>query len=71
MYCENPAADAAIGYYAALAESREILCNIHTEIPKEIFVDSLELFDGAFQFDGKCDKCLRRAATGRKNAISI
>lgn len=43
MYCENPAAGAAIGYYAALAESSGISCNIRTEIPKEPFIDSLEL----------------------------
>ncbi|WP_352399835.1 ATP-binding protein [Anaerotignum sp.] len=43
MYCENPATGAAIGYYAALAESNGISCNIRTEIPKEPFIDSLEL----------------------------
>lgn len=43
IYCENPAANAAIGYYAALAKSKDISCNIRTEIPKEIFIDSLEL----------------------------
>ncbi|PHV70500.1 ATP-binding protein [Sporanaerobium hydrogeniformans] len=43
MYCENPATNAAISHYVVLAESKGISCNIHTQIPKEPFVDSLEL----------------------------
>lgn len=42
-YCENAAANAAIGYYAALARREDINCDIRTQIPNEAKYDSLEL----------------------------
>lgn len=42
-YCENPAANAAIGFYVALAEKVGVACDIHAQIPAALDVDSLEL----------------------------
>jgi len=42
-YCENAAANAAIGYYAALARREDITCDIRAQIPTETELDSLEL----------------------------
>ncbi len=43
LHCENPSANAAIGYYSALAQRQNITCNIHATIPLNPVVDSLEL----------------------------
>ena len=43
QYCENPSANAAISYYSALAQRKNITCNIHATIPSDPVVDSLEL----------------------------
>lgn len=42
-YCENAAANAAIGYYAAIAKRQDITCDIHAQIPAKTGFDSLEL----------------------------
>lgn len=42
LYCENPSANAAIGYYVALAKRENIACDIRTQIPTEFKFDSLE-----------------------------
>ena len=43
VYCENPAVNAAICHYAALAEQAGISTEIELDIPRELTVDSLEL----------------------------
>lgn len=42
-YCENTAVNAAVCYYAARAEEKEIATDIVLEIPNELSIDSLEL----------------------------
>lgn len=43
VYCENPAVNAAVCHYAALAEQAGISTEIELDIPRELTVDSLEL----------------------------
>lgn len=42
-YCENPAVNAAVCHYTALAEKAGISTEIELDIPRELTVDSLEL----------------------------
>lgn len=41
--CENTAVNAAVSYYAALAEGKGIATDIRLDIPSELTIDSLEL----------------------------
>lgn len=43
VYCENPAVNAAVSHYAAIAEQAGISTKIELDIPNEIEVDSFEL----------------------------
>lgn len=43
VYCKNPAVNAAICHYAALAKQSGILTEIKLDIPNDLTVDSLEL----------------------------
>lgn len=43
VYCENPAVNAAVCHYAALAEQAGISTEIELDIPRELTVDFLEL----------------------------
>lgn len=43
VYCENPAVNAAVCHYAALAKQSGILTEIELDVPRELTVDSLEL----------------------------
>jgi signal transduction histidine kinase len=43
VYCENPAVNAAVCHYAALAGQAGISTEIELDIPRELTVDSLEL----------------------------
>ncbi len=43
VYCQNPAVNAAVCHYAALAEQAGIPTEIELDIPRELTVDSLEL----------------------------
>lgn len=43
VYCENPAVNAAVCHYAALAEQSGVDTAIELDIPRELTVDSLEL----------------------------
>lgn len=42
-YCSNPAVDAAVGWYARLAEDAGIKCEISIDLGTELEVDALEL----------------------------
>lgn len=42
VYCENPVLNAAVSYYAGLAEHAGILAEIMLDIPAELNVDALE-----------------------------
>jgi hypothetical protein len=43
FYCENVEVNAAVSYYAAMANQKGIICDIQINIPKELSVDRLEL----------------------------
>jgi signal transduction histidine kinase len=60
VYCENPAVNAAVCHYAALAEQAGISTEIELDIPRELTVDSLEfsmvvsnLLENAIQAHGR------------------
>ncbi len=40
-YCENVAVNAALSYYAALAEGRRIRCDLRLDIPEKLPVTDL------------------------------
>lgn len=60
VYCENPAVNAAVCHYAALAEQAGISTEIELDIPRELTVDTLEfsmvvsnLLENAIQAHGR------------------
>ncbi len=62
IYCENPAVNAAVCHYAALAEQAGISTEIELDIPRDLTVDSLELsmvvsnlLENAIQACGRLD----------------
>ncbi len=66
-FCENPAVNASVCYYAALAKESGIECDIRLDIPAELSMDSLELamslsnlMENAIQACGKLEPGVRR-----------